>query len=141
MSRLRVRGATLLGIRLLTVARLFVRRLNSLLHTKQWGYQMEGWLNAFKEGGWLPSWSAPGDRGAMTGNMQDASIADAIVKRIPGFNVSQAYAAIRQDAFTVPQGNFGRAGLGPYLEHGYIPAGAAGADQRLWWWRRIRMSA
>ena len=34
--------------------------------------QMEGWLNAYREGGWLPSWSAPGDRGAMTGNMQVA---------------------------------------------------------------------
>ena len=45
------------------------------------GIQMEGWLNAYSEGGWLPSWSAPGDRGSMTGNMQDASIADAIVKR------------------------------------------------------------
>eukprot|EP01046_Picozoa_sp_COSAG06_P015165 COSAG06_NODE_963_length_11306_cov_5.786919_4_plen_80_part_00 len=34
--------------------------LNSLLHTKQWAIQMEGWLNGYKEGGWLPSWSAPG---------------------------------------------------------------------------------
>ena len=67
----------MLGIRLLTCGSAFVRRLNSLLHTKQWGYQMEGWLNAYQEGGWLPSWSAPGDRGAMTGNMQDASVAAA----------------------------------------------------------------
>lgn len=88
--------------------------LNSLLHTKQWGLQMEGWLNAFKEGGWLPSWSAPGDRGAMTGNMQDASIADAIVKRkwLPKetFNASLAWEAVAKDAYTIdPKGRKGLA--------------------------------
>ena len=92
--------------------------LNSLLHTKQWGLQMEGWLNAFKEGGWLPSWSAPGDRGAMTGNMQDASIADAIVKRkwLPEtFNASLAWDAVAKDAYTID--SKGRKGLALYEKY------------------------
>ena len=122
--------ATLLGIRLLTCGSAFARRLNSLLHTKQWGYQMEGWLNAFKEGGWLPSWSAPGDRGAMTGNMQDASIADAIVKRkwLPSsFNASLAWESVAKDAFTIdPKG---RKGLQLYEKHGFIPLGHSVGDE------------
>ena len=104
--------------------------LNSLLHTEQWGQQMEGWLNAYKEGGWLPSWSAPGDRGAMTGNMQDASVADAIVKRrwLPeSFDASLAWEAAAKDAFTVDRK--GRKGLALYERHGYIPIGHGVGDE------------
>ena len=104
--------------------------LNSLLHTDQWGLQMEGWLNAYVEGGWLPSWSAPGDRGAMTGNMQDASVADAIVKRkwLPEtFNASLAWEAVAKDAYTIdPKG---RKGLALYETHGFIPIGNGVGDE------------
>jgi hypothetical protein len=37
----------------------------------------------------------------MVGTMGDNSLAEAIVKDIPGFNVTLAYEAIRRDAFTV----------------------------------------
>lgn len=44
---------------------------------------MEGWLNAWREGGWVPQWSSPGYRGAMTGTMSDVSLSEAIVKLPP----------------------------------------------------------
>ena len=104
--------------------------LNSLLHTKQWAIQMEGWMNAYLEGGWLPSWSAPGDRGAMTGHMQDASIADAVVKRkwLPAeFNATLAWESVAKDAFTVD--SRGRKGLELYEAYGYIPLGHGIGDE------------
>lgn len=72
----------------------------------------------------------------MVGTLGDVTLADAIVKNISGFDVNDAYAAIRQDAFVVPPWcntsdpdhlcGIGRVGLGPYLEHGYIPRGVNG---------------
>lgn len=57
---------------------------------------VEGWVNAFKEGGWLPKWASPGYRDGMVGTMGDVSLADAIVNEIPGFDVELAYLAIRK---------------------------------------------
>lgn len=92
------------------------------------GRMMQGWVNSYKEGGWVPKWASPGPRNSMVGTMQDVSLADAIVKKIPGFDVQSAYAAIRKDAFVVPPaGNtaVGRSCLQAYLQNGYIPEGAA----------------
>jgi hypothetical protein len=75
--------------------------LNSVIRADQMAIQMEGWLNAYREGGYLSSWTAPGDRGAMTGNTQDASVADTIVKNVKGFDAALAYQAIVGDTFNV----------------------------------------
>lgn len=56
-----------------------------------------GWLNAYKEGGWLPSWASPGYRNCMVGTFADVVVADAIVKSVPGFEVDTAIAAIMKD--------------------------------------------
>lgn len=97
----------------------------SILYPSTLGQMIQGWINAYKEGGWLPKWASPGYRGSMVGTMGDVSLADAIVKKIPGFNVNDAYAAIRQDAFVVPPPTgVGRQCLEAYLQYGYIPQGA-----------------
>ena len=85
---------------------------------------MHGWLNAFKEGGWLPKWASPGYRSGMVATMGDVSFADAIVNDIPGLDAELSYEAIRKNAFeSPPQGvnGIGRVCLDSYLEHGYIP--------------------
>jgi hypothetical protein len=41
---------------------------------------MEGWLNQWRESGWIPQWSAPGGGGGMTGTMSDVSLSEAVVK-------------------------------------------------------------
>lgn len=88
---------------------------------------INGWINAYKEGSWLPKWSSPGYRSGMVGTMGDVTLADAIVKEIPGFDVSIAYEAIRKDAFEIPPNGVegvGRVCLESYLQFGYIPKGA-----------------
>ena len=39
--------------------------LTSLIRADQMRVQMDGWMHAYLEGGHLPSWASPGDRGAI----------------------------------------------------------------------------
>ena len=123
----------------------------SLFSPRTYGRMVNGWTNAFNEGGWLPKWASPGYRGSMVGTMGDVSLADAIVKKIPGIDVDVAWAAIRKDAFSIPSYSnraaaatvlkhskslhderltsendpgVGRTCLAPYLQYGYIPRDA-----------------
>jgi predicted alpha-1,2-mannosidase len=103
----------------------------SLYHRPYLGTSIEGWLSAYKEGGWLPKWASPGPRGSMIGTMQDVSLADAIVNNIPNFDVSKAYEAIRKDAFVIPPSDVdgvGRVCLESYLKYGYVPRNAPGTS-------------
>jgi predicted alpha-1,2-mannosidase len=123
----------------------------SLFSPLTYGRMVNGWTNAFHEGGWLPKWSSPGYRGSMVGTMGDVSLADAIVKKVPGIDVESVWAAIRKDAFEAPSGSYraspasvlkhtmsldygkltsandpgvGRTCLDPYLQYGFIPRDA-----------------
>jgi putative alpha-1,2-mannosidase len=58
---------------------------------------LKGWLNAYKEGGWLPSWASPGYRNCMVGTFADVVVADAIVKGVPGFYLNLAKDALMKD--------------------------------------------
>jgi predicted alpha-1,2-mannosidase len=101
--------------------------LQSVAFPENFGSLVEGWVNSYKEAGWLPTWPSPGQRVSMVGTMGDVSLADAIAKNswgiITGFNSSEAYAAIRKDAFEVPHATtmFGREGLTSYVNLGYVP--------------------
>lgn len=100
--------------------------LHSLVNRNELGAEMiTGWLHAYKEGGWLPKWSSPGYRTGMVGTMADVTIADAIIKNIPGFDHSLAYQAIRKNAFDIPPEGvegIGRVCLEGYLQYGMIPS-------------------
>ena len=98
--------------------------LYSLVNTDRLGSILTGWLNTFKESGWLQQWPSPGQRGCMVGTASDISLGDAIVKDIPGFDQELAYASMRKNAFEQPtesDGNVGRVCLNLYIEKGYIP--------------------
>eukprot|EP00604_Paraphysomonas_vestita_P002282 CAMPEP_0174819424 /NCGR_PEP_ID=MMETSP1107-20130205/2640_1 /TAXON_ID=36770 /ORGANISM="Paraphysomonas vestita, Strain GFlagA" /LENGTH=683 /DNA_ID=CAMNT_0016032877 /DNA_START=358 /DNA_END=2409 /DNA_ORIENTATION=- len=99
--------------------------LLSIINVPVLSKTLQGWVNAYKEGGWLPKWASPGYRGSMVGTMGDVSIADAIVKEIPGFDVKTAYEAIYKDAFVPsdPNSGTGRECIASYLKFGYIPHG------------------
>lgn len=60
---------------------------------------IDGWLNAFREGGWLPQWSSPGYRSAMVGTFSDNIVADAVLKDVIAKDHPLAYEALRRDAF------------------------------------------
>jgi predicted alpha-1,2-mannosidase len=100
--------------------------LMTLVNRPKLATTMQGWLNAYKEGSWIPQWASPGFRGSMVGTMADVSIADAIVKEIPGFDVNTAYEAIRKDAFEAPPAGCagGRDCFDAYVQYGYVPHGA-----------------
>lgn len=91
------------------------------------GEMIEGWVNCYREGGWLPGWASPGYRTCMVGSHSNAVIADAYAKGIRNFDAATAYAAIRQDALVEPPSEaVGRAGITDYIKFGYVPADRVG---------------
>lgn len=84
---------------------------------------ISGWINIYREGGWLPNWASPGYRPCMVGSHGPAVIADAYLKGIRDFDAAAAYAAVRQDAMVDPHGSDrGREGLEDYRRLGYVPS-------------------
>jgi predicted alpha-1,2-mannosidase len=96
----------------------------SLLYPDHLGIIVQGWLNAYKEGGWLPSWASPGYRNCMVGTYADVVVADAIIKNIKGFELDTALEAMKKDSFTGPPplsgGAVGKECLNEYVDRGYI---------------------
>eukprot|EP01038_Epipyxis_sp_PR26KG_P009005 gene9005-12147_t len=96
----------------------------SLLYPDHLGTIIQGWLNAFKEGGWLPSWASPGYRNCMVGTFADVVVADAVVKRVKGFDLRQAKEALMKDSFEDPPrfagGAVGKQDLQEYNNRGYL---------------------
>ena len=97
------------------MALLFPERLSEIL---------QGWINAYKEGGWMPQFPCPGYRGAMTGSLIDSVFAEAIAKGVKGFDVDAAYRGIKRHATEAakPGTGYGRNSIAEYLRLGYIPA-------------------
>jgi predicted alpha-1,2-mannosidase len=101
--------------------------LLSILQPARYGEILQGFVNAYKEGGWLPQWPSPGYRAVMIGTHIDAVIADAFVKGVAGFDRETAYEGLLKDANVPgdPHDLYGRVGLNDYLELGYVAAGTA----------------
>eukprot|EP01069_Polyplicarium_translucidae_P010818 Polyplicarium_translucidae@DN3399_c0_g1_i7.p1 len=96
-----------------------------LFYPEQLGILLEGYVNGYKEGGWLPQWGSPGYRHSMVGTMSDVSFADAIVKGFGGFDVTGALRAMKTNAYDEPpSGDKGRRGLPDYIKLGFIPRGS-----------------
>eukprot|EP00928_Gymnodinium_smaydae_P067279 TRINITY_DN5022_c0_g2_i1.p1 TRINITY_DN5022_c0_g2~~TRINITY_DN5022_c0_g2_i1.p1 ORF type:complete len:1010 (-),score=189.35 TRINITY_DN5022_c0_g2_i1:33-2903(-) len=100
--------------------------LLNLAYPKEAGEIVSGWLNAYKEGGWLPEWSSPGYRECMVGTFADVVVVDAVLKKIPGFDENLAWQAVQKDSFEPgPKRSRVKAGKKEYNEYdslGYIPA-------------------
>lgn len=100
----------------------------TILFPERLGEILQSWVNAYKEGGWLPQFPCPGYRACMTGSLIDSVFGDAAAKNIPGFEVATAYAGLRKHATQPgnPDAGYGRRGLTEYLKFGYCPAGLVG---------------
>ncbi|WP_338118529.1 GH92 family glycosyl hydrolase [Paenibacillus qinlingensis] len=97
--------------------------LFSLLCPSRLGEILESYVNAYKEGGWMPKWSSPGERSAMPGTLIDAVFADAFVKGIEGYDAQSAYEGLLKHASQAAEdAHFGRKGVRAYQAHGYLPA-------------------
>ncbi len=96
--------------------------LTNILHPTQQGRYMQSMLDAYKQFGWLPSWSFPGETGGMCGNHSISLFSDAWAKGIRTFNPDSALVAYAHEAMNKgPLGGAnGRAGWKEYFEIGYV---------------------
>jgi predicted alpha-1,2-mannosidase len=98
----------------------------ALLYPERLSEILEAWVNAYKEGGWLPQFPCPGYRGVMTGSPTDFVFGDAVAKGIKGFDVEAAYEGLKKQATTPvpPRTGYGRPAVAEYEKLGYIPMNA-----------------
>src|SRR3546814_14033943 len=61
---------------------------------------MQGLVNTYKEGGWLPEWASPGYRDVMIGSNSANLIADAYINGVRGFDAETLYDAMIKNATT-----------------------------------------
>lgn len=93
----------------------------SLVFPERLGEILQAWVNAYKEGGWLPQFPAPGYRACMTGSLIDSLFGDAAAKGIKGFDLAAAYEGLKKHATQPgdPDKGYGRRGVEDYLKLGY----------------------
>lgn len=97
--------------------------LNTLLHPTMHGHYLQAMIDAWKQCGWLPSWSFPSEGGSMIGNHAISLFADAWVKGIRTFDPKEALAAyLNESTNKGPWGPAnGRDGWKEYAQLGYVP--------------------
>lgn len=82
----------------------------------------QGLVNDFKEGGFLPEWSAPGFRDVMIGNNSASIVAAAYLKGLSGYDIQTLYKALLHGAnHEGPIDAVGREGVAYYNQLGYVP--------------------
>lgn len=79
---------------------------------------LDGFVQHYREGGWVPRWSAPGSLDAMVGTSFDIVFADAASKGVVDPEVGWR-AALRDATAVPPHPADGRKGLGSSLYRGY----------------------
>ena len=70
----------------------------SIVFPERLGEILQAWVNAYKEGGWLPQFPAPGYRACMTGSLIDSLFGEAAAKGIKGFDMAAAYEGLKTRA-------------------------------------------
>ncbi|AYG00045.1 GH92 family glycosyl hydrolase [Lactococcus allomyrinae] len=96
--------------------------LYSLIAVEQYGDMLEGFLNSYRETGFLPKWLSPDERGLMPGTLIDAVIADAAAKGIRPDLMPEFLSAMKKSATVQSDNpNYGRQGTADYLKYGYVP--------------------
>jgi predicted alpha-1,2-mannosidase len=98
----------------------------SLLAPEVAGELVDGFVQQYRDGGWIARWSSPGYANLMTGTSSDVAFADAYVKGVRGFSGTDAYDAAVKNATVAPPGNpldpsVGRKGIFRSLFLGYTP--------------------
>ncbi|MEU9609786.1 GH92 family glycosyl hydrolase [Streptomyces sp. NPDC048057] len=82
------------------------------------GELVDGFVQQYRDGGWISRWSSPGYADLMTGTSSDVAFADAYVKGVRGFDAEAAYEAALKNATVVPPSSgVGRKGMttSPFL--------------------------
>ncbi|GGH80053.1 putative alpha-1,2-mannosidase [Pullulanibacillus pueri] len=97
--------------------------LFSLIIPEEYEEMLQGFLNSYRETGYLPKWLSPDERGIMPGTLIDAVIADAANKGIGQALMPEFLEAMNRTATTQSSNSkYGRQGTEDYLKYGYIPS-------------------
>jgi len=92
----------------------------ALLAPTRAGEMVDGFLQQYRDGGWVARWSSPGYADLMVGTSSDVAFADAWLKGVRGFDAHQAYEAALKNATAVPPvANVGRKGLARSMYRGF----------------------
>ncbi|MFE1951999.1 GH92 family glycosyl hydrolase [Streptomyces sp. NPDC059524] len=90
----------------------------TLLTPGKAGELVDGFVQQYRDGGWISRWSSPGYADLMTGTSSDVAFADAYVKGVKGFDAEAAYkAAVKNATVVPPSSGVGRKGMetSPFL--------------------------
>ncbi|GAA0467861.1 GH92 family glycosyl hydrolase [Streptomyces sp. NPDC046215] len=91
----------------------------SLLTPEHAGKLVDGFVQQYKDGGWISRWSSPGYADLMTGTSSDVAFADAYAKGV-GFDAEAAYEAALKNATVAPTDpGVGRKGMETSVFLGY----------------------
>ena len=94
----------------------------TLLTPHHAGELIDGFVQQYRDGGWIARWSSPGYADLMTGTSSDVAFADAYLKGVRNFDIRSAYdAAVRNATVTPPEGGVGRHGIDRSIFLGYTP--------------------
>jgi predicted alpha-1,2-mannosidase len=94
----------------------------ALLTPSRCAEMVDGFVQQYREGGWIARWSSPGYADLMTGTSSDVAFADVYLKGVRGFDVQSAYDAALRNATVTPTGKgVGRKGLHRSIFLGYTP--------------------
>ncbi|ADD41770.1 GH92 family glycosyl hydrolase [Stackebrandtia nassauensis] len=84
------------------------------------GNMMDGFVQQYRDGGWISRWSSPGYADLMVGTSSDVAFADAYLKGVEDFDVESAYdAAVKNATVAPPEKGVGRKGLETSIFDGY----------------------
>jgi len=98
----------------------------TLLYPTLAGQMIDGFVQQYRDGGWIARWSSPGYADLMVGTSADVAFADAWLKGIRNFDVVSFYRAALKDATVVsPIAGTGRKGLARSVFNGYVDDGVS----------------
>ena len=97
--------------------------LLNLIYPDEAEKMQEGWVNAYRESGFLPEWSSPGHRACMIGNNSASVVADGYIKGLRGYDIEKLWEAVVHGASALHEGTMtsGRRGWEYYNTLGYVP--------------------
>ncbi len=102
-----------------------------LLAPTKAGEMIDGFVQQYRDGGWIARWSSPGYADLMVGTSADVAFADAWLKGVRAFDVRAFYQSALKDATVVsPLAGTGRKGLQRSIFNGYTDTGV---DEGLSW--------
>lgn len=92
----------------------------TLLTPTQAGEMIDGFVQQYKDGGWISRWSSPGYANLMVGTSSDVAFGDAYQKGITNFDVEAYYeSALKNASVASEDQSVGRKGLSTSIFDGY----------------------